>query len=72
MSDNVTPLNPPIHFLRMEEVEKRIGLKKSKIYLMIKAKAFPEPVSLGSKAVAWVSSEIEEWQNKRIQERAMQ
>ena len=51
--------------MRMPEVEKACGLKKSSIYSRIKQGAFPTPVSLGSKHVAWRSDEIEEWMAKR-------
>ena len=51
--------------MRMPEVEKACGLKKSSIYSRIKQGAFPVPVSLGSKHVAWRSDEIEDWMAER-------
>lgn len=51
--------------MRMPEVEKACGLKKSSIYSRIKEGAFPAPVSLGSKHVAWRSDEIEDWMSNR-------
>lgn len=72
MSDNVTPLNPPTVFLRLDQVQDRVGLKTTAIYARIKEKAFPAPVSLGGRAVGWVSSEIEKWQQERIAERGVQ
>ncbi len=47
--------------LRMPQVEAVCGLKKSAIYLRIKAGEFPAPVLLGSKHVAWRSDCIEAW-----------
>lgn len=45
----------------MPQVEAACGLKKSAIYLRIKAGYFPRPVSLGTKHVAWRSDDIEAW-----------
>ncbi|MGE6417832.1 helix-turn-helix transcriptional regulator [Alteromonas macleodii] len=53
-------------FLRMSEVEKTTGLKKSTIYLLIKRSEFPSPIKLGSKASGWLLSEINQWKAERI------
>ena len=58
--------------MRMPEVEKACGLKKSSIYSRIKQGAFPAPVSLGSKHVAWRSDEIEDWMSDRPRTRSNQ
>ena len=50
-----------LRILRRKQVEARIGLSRSTIYLRIAAGAFPSPVSLGSRAVGWLESEIEAW-----------
>lgn len=47
--------------MRMPQVVKTCGLKKSAIYLKIKAGDFPSAVKLGPKSVAWRSDEIEGW-----------
>lgn len=51
--------------MRMPDVEKAVGLKKSQIYNLIKAGDFPPPVSLGPRSRAWKSSSIQEWINNR-------
>jgi prophage regulatory protein len=59
-------------FLRLEEVKKATGLGRSTIYLMVGENKFPKPVKIngaGGKAVAWLSSELSEWQRKRVAER---
>ncbi len=53
-------------FLRLPEVSKRIGFKKTKIYKEIKANNFPKPIPLGSKSVGWLESEIHKWQEEKI------
>lgn len=52
-------------FLRRPAVEAETGLSRSSIYRMIKAKEFPRPIRIGKQAVAWRSSDIEQWKNDR-------
>ncbi|MDZ4251490.1 MAG: AlpA family transcriptional regulator [Sulfuritalea sp.] len=47
--------------LRLPFVKARTGLSRSTIYLRIAAGAFPAPVNLGSRAVGWLESEIDDW-----------
>lgn len=54
------------HFIRLPEVQARTGLKKSTIYAAIKAKTFPSQVSLGGRAVGFLSSDIDAWIEARI------
>ena len=60
--------NPPTRFLRLPEVLTRTGLSRSTIYVRLAQGRFPPPVSLGSRAVGWVESEVDEWIRKRIEE----
>ena len=52
--------------LRLPAVKNRTGLSRSTIYSRISQDKFPKPISLGSRAVGWVESEIEEWLSQRI------
>jgi prophage regulatory protein len=52
--------------VRRPEVESRTGLKRSTMYLYIQQGTFPRPVPLGPRAVAWLSSEVDEWIEARI------
>ncbi|MGB3212991.1 MAG: AlpA family transcriptional regulator [Desulforhopalus sp.] len=54
-----------ILLLRLSQVEKTCGLKKSSIYARIKKGTFPVPVQLGPKSVAWRSDEIGQWVESR-------
>lgn len=47
--------------LRLPEVEKKVGLKKSEIYRRMGIDAFPRSRSLGPRCVVWLESEIDEW-----------
>jgi len=47
--------------IRLPAVIARVGLCKSSIYGKIKQGKFPPPVKIGSRASAWVESELEDW-----------
>ncbi len=51
--------------LRFPAVSERVGLRRSAIYLGIKAGTFPAPVSIGKRAVAWRESDIQAWIESR-------
>ncbi len=53
-------------FLRLADVKKQVGLGRSAIYDKVKRGEFPAPVSLGARAVAWLSDEIDAWIESRI------
>ena len=53
-------------FLKLSEVIKRTGKSRSAIYLGMKAGTFPSSVPIGARAVAWVSSDIDAWQDSCI------
>lgn len=56
----------PKYLLRLPEVMKRTGLARASVYAAIKRGEFPKSVSLGPRAVAWPSDEIEKWIEQRI------
>ena len=47
--------------LNRAEVERRVGLKRSALYRLMRAGQFPVPLKIGPRAVRWPTSEIEEW-----------
>lgn len=53
--------------LRMEQVKARTGLSRSSVYAKVASGDFPKPVTIGSRAVAWVESEISAWIQARIE-----
>lgn len=55
--------------LRRPEVENITGLSRARIYDEMNAGRFPRPVRTGLRAVAWVESEIDDWQRQLIAER---
>lgn len=55
------------NILRLPAVKARTGLSRSTIYNRIAEGNFPEPVSLGGRAVGWIEAEIQDWLEARIQ-----
>lgn len=53
--------------LRLPAVKARTGLSRSSIYLRISEASFPKPISLGSRAVGWIESEVNDWLNQQIE-----
>ena len=64
----MTNLNPSI--LRLPAVLTRTGLSRSSIYAAIAAGTFPKPVKLSSRAVGFLTSEVDAWITARICDRA--
>lgn len=62
--------NPPIRFIRIGEVTARTQRGRSTIYEMVRVGEFPAPIRLGTRAVAWIESEVEHWIQSRIHHRA--
>lgn len=54
-----------IHFLRLPEVQHRVGLRKTKIYDLIKRGEFPAPHHQG-KVSFWPDTEILNWQRAQL------
>ena len=71
LTEDCTMPNPTrIEFIDLHEVSRRVGLKKSAIYKMVRLSGFPRPVKLGAKAIRWSAAEVERWQAERLAERA--
>jgi prophage regulatory protein len=51
--------------LRRPEVERRTGLSCTTIYRLMDEGAFPRPLRIGVRAVAWPEHEIDAWQASR-------
>ena len=54
--------------LRLPKVKAITGLSRSTIYLRMSEGTFPQKISLGSRAVGWLRSEVTEWIEQRILE----
>jgi prophage regulatory protein len=58
-------INSPVTILRARQVREKTGLSRSTIYLKIQKGEFPAGVSLGDRAVGWLSNDIEGWITSR-------
>ena len=56
-----------ITILRLPQVIVRTGLSRSSIYAKVSAGDFPEPISLGARAVGWLADEVEAWLVARVE-----
>ena len=54
--------------LRLPKVKAITGLSRSTIYLRMSEGTFPQKISLGSRAVGWLRSEVADWMDQRILE----
>jgi prophage regulatory protein len=52
--------------IRLPEVKNTTGLSRSTIYLYMSKGIFPASISLGSRAVGWIESDIEQYLDDRI------
>ena len=52
--------------IRLPEVKSKTGLSRSSIYLRMSNGKFPQSISLGSRAVGWLESDISEWLDQCI------
>ncbi|MFI4919898.1 MAG: helix-turn-helix transcriptional regulator [Legionellales bacterium] len=62
------PPKEPEKLIRRPRVEEITSLSRSGIYFLIQEGLFPKPIPLGTRSVAWVESEVQEWVNARITE----
>lgn len=65
MNTNPT-LNIDDPILRISDVERSTGLKRSTIYAFCKQKKFPSPIKLGSRSSGFLQSEVNQWKAERI------
>jgi prophage regulatory protein len=54
-------------FLRDTEVAIRYGVSRPTIWRWTKNGNFPKPVKLGAGSTRWRSSDIEDWEQRQIQ-----
>jgi prophage regulatory protein len=60
------PISPTVTLLRKPEVERRVGLKRSRIDELEREGKFPRRIPISNRAVAWSSAEIDEFIEARI------
>ncbi|CAI0781695.1 helix-turn-helix transcriptional regulator [Serratia fonticola] len=58
----------PKSFIRLPEAMTRTGYSRSGLYKLISQGLFPKPVKIGTRSIAFIESEVDEWINQRIAE----
>ncbi|EJL9427959.1 AlpA family transcriptional regulator [Vibrio cholerae] len=58
-----------MRFLKLKEVMEKTALSRSAIYRKMNDGEFPQAVSLGERAIAWVESEVDEWMDFCLKQR---
>lgn len=48
-------------YRRLPEVCDLVGLSRSRIYVLMQRREFPEPRRIGRRAVAWRESDLRQW-----------
>ncbi len=59
-------MKAPLRILRLPEVERLTGYKRSSIYRMVKEGLFPHQRRIGPGAVGWDSREVETWIEEKL------
>lgn len=54
--------------IRFSEVQRRTGYSKAWLYRLMSERRFPAAIKIGSRSIAFIESEIDEWINQRIVE----
>ncbi|EPR1089491.1 TPA: helix-turn-helix transcriptional regulator [Serratia marcescens] len=52
--------------IRLSEVQRRTGYSKAWLYRLMSQGKFPTSVKIGTRSIAFVESEIDEWIGQRI------
>lgn len=55
-----------VKLIRIDQVKEITGLSRSTLYEMMNKGLFPQSISIGSRAIAWTDSSIQEWIESRI------
>lgn len=61
MNNNSPDFSKESCFLRLSDVMRRVGYKRTQIYHMIREGRFPKNFQIGPRAVAWDSNDIDQW-----------
>ncbi len=57
-----------ITFLRLPQVQALVGLSRSQVYKLMAEGNFPASKKIGTRIAVWLSSDIQAWQQARIEE----
>ena len=55
--------------IRLPQVLQRVGFSKAKLYKLIAADQFPQPIKFSSRLSCWEAGEVDQWIIEKILER---
>mgnify|MGYP000920251082 CR=1 FL=1 len=58
-----------MQIIRLKEVQVRTGLGRSTLYKLLSEGSFPQSITLGARAVGWLSSEVDGWIQSKVEAR---
>ncbi len=58
-----------MQIIRLKSVLARTGLGRSTLYKLQAEGKFPQSISLGARAVGWLSSEVDDWIQSKVEAR---
>ncbi|ENW27204.1 helix-turn-helix transcriptional regulator [Acinetobacter lwoffii] len=58
-----------LRLIRRKEVQAKTGFGASSIYAEMAKGAFPKPIQISERRVAWIESEVDAWIAARIESR---
>lgn len=64
-------VKPMGDFLKLSDVMKATGKKKTSIYQEMKEGSFPQQIKTGKESVAWDANEIVRWKQAKINNRSV-
>lgn len=66
---NAGERSTPLRFVRLTEVMRMTGLRKTTIYQLQSDGEFPQRVQITANCVGWIESEVQHWLNERAGDR---
>lgn len=58
-----------MQIIRLKAVLVRTGLGRSTLYMLQAEGKFPHSISLGARSVGWLSSEVDDWMQSKVEAR---
>jgi prophage regulatory protein len=66
MNEQTAASQKPLRFLRLPEVEQRIGLRHTQIHGLERKGLFPKRIKISQRASGWLEHEINAWIEQRV------
>jgi prophage regulatory protein len=67
MNNSASISNDNVQLLRLPQVCKVTGLRRSMIYQLEAEQRFPRRIKIGVRAVGWIEGEVQQWLWQRIE-----